>query len=52
MAILGALIGALLKDFLPDPILISLMLLLLTVTAFLTLIKAQQLHLLEDEKKV
>jgi uncharacterized membrane protein YfcA len=50
MAILGALIGAILKDFLPSLILIILMLLLLTFTAYETLSKANKLYQKENKE--
>ncbi|KAL3903135.1 MAG: hypothetical protein SGILL_010559 [Bacillariaceae sp.] len=52
MTILGALIGAVLNDFLPDLVLVIMMVLLLTVTAYKTLVKAHKLNQQENEERV
>ena len=50
MTILGALVGAVLNDLLPDIVLVTLMVLLLTVTAQKTLSKASKLYAKESEQ--
>ena len=48
MTILGALMGAVLNDFLPDMVLVIMMFLLLSATAYKTLAKAHTLRKKED----
>ena len=52
MTILGALVGAILNDFLPDLVLIVMMVLLLTVTAYKTLVKAHKLNQNEMQDRI
>jgi uncharacterized membrane protein YfcA len=52
MTMLGALIGAVLNNFLPDLVLVVTMVLLLTVTAYKTLEMAYKLNQVENEERL